>query len=99
MKVLSLLATAALLFANTAAAKTAKEPWYAKTVAALTDAGYVDAGNKLPPAEPTSRGAFVELTLKLLGGTVRVPFTDAVFDDIGLESPWFVIFQEGARGA
>lgn len=93
MKYIALYLVIALLLPVAAAGK---ESWYTKTVAVFADAGYADESSFLPAATAT-RGEFVELTLRLLGGTVRMPFADPVFDDIGLQSPFFATFQEGAR--
>lgn len=76
---------------------TASEPWYQRTLAAFVDAGYLTDATFIPGGTAL-RSEFVELTLKLLGGKVHVPFGDPVFDDVGLASPSFAVFQEGARG-
>lgn len=75
----------------------AAEPWYQRTLAAFVDAGYL-ADATFIPGGTALRSEFIELTLKLLGGKVHVPFGDPVFDDVGLASPYFAVFQEGARG-
>ncbi len=86
-----------LVLAHPAVAAAPKEPWYTKTVSAFEHASYIDAKN-FAVAVPALRAEFAELTLKLLGGNVHVPFGDPVFDDVTLVSPFFALFQEGARG-
>ena len=87
----------AVILPHVALAAASKTAWYDKTVSAFTDAGYVDGGT-FAPATQALRAEFVEMTLRLLGGKIHVPFGEPVFDDANLESPFFASFQEGGRG-
>lgn len=78
-------------------ASQSKEPWYAKTVSAFSEAAYIDERG-FSAATKATRAEFVELVLRLLGGKIHLPFGEPVFDDIGIGSPFFATFQEAARG-
>ncbi|MBI2636215.1 hypothetical protein HYW84_02720 [Candidatus Peregrinibacteria bacterium] len=91
------MAAALVILPNVCFASQSKEPWYAKTVSAFSEAAYIDERG-FSAATKATRAEFVELVLRLLGGKIHLPFGEPVFDDIGIGSPFFATFQESARG-
>jgi len=72
--------------------------WYSDTVSTFTDAGYFNSNQDFRPNDQATRGEFVELVVKLLGGITHDP-TGQSFDDVSLNSPLYPYFEEaGASG-
>jgi hypothetical protein len=90
----SLVATPTVVLATQANVPAAS--WYASTVTAFVDAGYFNDVQSFRPTEPATRGEFVELVVKMMGGLTHAPYSGQSFDDVSLNSPLYGYFEEAA---
>jgi S-layer homology domain len=90
----SLVATPTVVLATQANVPAAS--WYASTVTAFVDAGYFNDVQSFRPTEPATRGEFVELVVKMMGGLTHAPYSGQSFDDVSLNSPVYGYFEEAA---
>ncbi|MDD5041589.1 MAG: hypothetical protein PHX87_03870 [Candidatus Peribacteraceae bacterium] len=73
----------------------AESAWYAGTLSAFVEAGYIQPQD-FSPAATATRGNFLDLLLRLKGGVVHGPFSATTFDDISADDPRFFVFEEAA---
>lgn len=68
--------------------------WYASTVSAFVDAGYLNGSVPFRPTHNATRGEFVELIVAMLGGAQHAPFSGQSFDDVPTTSDLYPAFEE-----
>ncbi|MEI8230481.1 MAG: S-layer homology domain-containing protein [Candidatus Peregrinibacteria bacterium] len=85
----------ACIFSSISIALAADLPWYTSLLGRFKDAGYGAA--TLEPEGNATRAVFVDLLIRLQGGSVHGPFGTPTFDDVPAANPNFYVFEEAAK--
>ena len=70
--------------------------WYSTAVSSFVDAGYLPDRIPFRAGDAATRGEFMELVVRALGGVLHALPTQPSFDDVRTDNPSFQYFEEAA---
>jgi len=97
MKTFSMIVAAAILLPQIAFAFPADvttDAWYGSAVSSFVSSGYLPESQPFRPTHNATRGEFVDLIVKMLGGATHAPYSTQSFDDVPMSSTLFNAFEE-----
>ena len=71
-----------------------RDTWYGDTIESFVSSGYISETQPFRPTHNATRGEFVDLIVKMLGGAVHAPFSTQSFDDVPTSKAYFNVFEE-----